>query len=156
MAFCAACSQATLAGTSRRRQNWRIQFFTTTAPSPSKVPEVWKRQLVFQTYRLGAPALKPNVLTITQDGKEREFQDPVISIGRVDGNDLVLSDNNVSRQHCLIVNYLNDIWIYDLGSTQGVFVDGKRIDRKVYLNGVHSVKLGQTELVVCSKLGLLV
>jgi hypothetical protein len=61
-----------------------------------------------------------------------------------------------SRRHCVIVNYLDDVWIYDLDSTQGVFVDGKRIDRKAYLEGVHVLKLGQTELTLCSKLELLV
>jgi pSer/pThr/pTyr-binding forkhead associated (FHA) protein len=80
----------------------------------------------------------------------------VITIGRLDENQVCLADTNVSRRHCAIVNYLDDVWLYDLGSTQGVFVDGKKIDRKAYLEGVHVLKLGQTELTLCSKLGLLV
>jgi pSer/pThr/pTyr-binding forkhead associated (FHA) protein len=90
------------------------------------------------------------------DGNIQEFKEPVITIGRMDGSDVFLPDANVSRRHCAIVNYLDDVWIYDLGSTHGVFVDGKRIDRKVYLDGVHVLRLGETALVVCSKLGLLV
>lgn len=62
----------------------------------------------------------------------------------------------MSRRHCAIVNYLDDVWIYDLGSTQGMFVDGEKIDRKAYLEGVHVLKVGKTELTLCSKLGLLV
>jgi pSer/pThr/pTyr-binding forkhead associated (FHA) protein len=81
---------------------------------------------------------------------------PVITIGRLEENEICLADTNVSRRHCALVNYLDDVWVYDLGSTRGVFVDGKRIERKAYIEGVHAVRLGQTELMVCSKLGLLV
>jgi pSer/pThr/pTyr-binding forkhead associated (FHA) protein len=55
---------------------------------------------------------------------------------------MCLADTNVSRRHCAIVNFLDDVWLFDFGSTQGVFVDGTRIDRKVYLEGVHQVSLG--------------
>jgi len=74
----------------------------------------------------------------------------------LDENQVCLADTNVSRRHCAIVNYLDDVWLYDLGSTQGVFVDGMRVDRKTYLEGVHQVRLGGTEFTLCSKLGLLV
>ena len=97
-----------------------------------------------------------NTLTIEWDGRAQELKDPVITVGRLDDNRISLEDTDVSRRHCVIVNYLDDVWIYDLDSTQGVFVDGKRIDRKAYLEASHVLKLGQTELTLCSKLGLLV
>ena len=67
-----------------------------------------------------------------------------------------LADIDVSRRHCVIVSSPDDVRIFDLGSTHGVFVDGKKIDRKAHLEGLHVVKLGQAELTICSKLGLLV
>ena len=115
-----------------------------------------KSLLLFENYRFGLTSRKENTLTITQQGHVEELKDPVITIGRLDENRICLADIDVSRRHCVIVSSLDDVWIYDLGSTHGVFVDGKRIDRKAYLEGLHVVKLGQTELTVCSKLGLLV
>lgn len=121
-----------------------------------EAPEQLKSLALFENYRFGLLGRKANTLTIDHGGPAREFQDPVITIGRLDKNLICLADTNVSRRHCAIVNHLDDVWIYDLGSTQGVFVDNKRIDRKAYLEGLHVVKVGQTELTLCSKLGLLV
>lgn len=122
----------------------------------TQAPEQLKSLILFESYRFGLPSRKENTLTIEQDGQVQELKDAVITIGRLDENRIYLTDTNVSRRHCVIVSYLDDVWIYDLGSTQGVFLDGKKIDRKAYLEGVHVLKLGQTELRLCSKLGLLV
>jgi len=119
-------------------------------------PEQLKSLLLFESYRFGLPSRKMNTLTIEREGRAQELKDPVITVGRLDDNRISLEDTHVSRRHCVIVNYLDDVWIYDLDSTQGVFVDGKRIDRKAYLEGVHVLTLGQTELTLRSKLGLLV
>ena len=81
-----------------------------------QIPEVWRRQLLFQTYRLGLPTLKPNTLTIALGNNPTAYDAPVISIGREDGNDIRLSDSSVSRRHGAIVNYLDDVWVYDLGA----------------------------------------
>jgi tetratricopeptide (TPR) repeat protein len=115
-----------------------------------------KSLVLFENYRFGLSTRKENTLTVTIDGRAREMKTPVITIGRLEENEICLADTNVSRRHCALVNYLDDVWVYDLGSTRGVFVDGKRIERKAYIEGVHAVRLGQTELMVCSKLGLLV
>jgi tetratricopeptide (TPR) repeat protein len=121
-----------------------------------QAPTQLKSLVLFENYRFGLSTGRENTLTITLAGQVRELKEPVITIGRLDENQVCLADTNVSRRHCAIVNYLDDVWLYDLGSTQGVFVDGKKIDRKAYLEGVHVLKLGQTELTLCSKLGLLV
>ena len=46
------------------------------------------------------------------------------------------SDNSVSRRHCVIVNYPNDVWIYDLNSTCGTFINGECVYVKMFLLGV--------------------
>lgn len=115
-----------------------------------------KNLVLFENYRFGLSTRKENTLTITVNGKVRELKAPIITIGRLEGNEICLADTNVSRRHCALVNYFGDVWVYDLGSTRGVIVDGKKIERKAYLEGVHTVRLGETELIVCSRLGLLV
>jgi len=113
--------------------------------------------LLFENYRFGLRSRKENTLTIEHRGNpQKEYKNPLITIGRLDSNRVCLADNNVSRRHCLIVNFSDDVWVYDVGSTHGVFVDGEKINRKAYLQGVHVLKLGDTELTVCSRLGLLV
>jgi tetratricopeptide (TPR) repeat protein len=121
-----------------------------------QAPTRLKSLVLFENYRFGLPARKQNTLTITLEGEAREWKDPVITVGRLDENRVCLADTNVSRRHCAIVNFLDDVWLYDLGSTQGVFMDGKRVDRKTYLEGVHHISLGKSEFTLCSKPGLLV
>jgi serine/threonine protein kinase len=121
-----------------------------------QAPSQMKSLTLFENYRFGLASRKANTITISSAGGLRELKAPIITVGRLEENEISLTDPNVSRRHCALVNYLDDVWIYDLGSTQGVFVDGKRIERKAYLNGVHTIRLGQTELTLSSKLGLLV
>ena len=135
---------------------WRNPFITYNREVATESPERLKTLALFENYRFGLASRRENTVRIELDGQVLEFKEPVITIGRMDGNHLVLSDTLVSRRHCAIVNYLDDVWIHDLGSTGGVWVDGERINRKAYLGGVHSITLGQTNLTVCSKPGLLV
>lgn len=118
-------------------------------------PDRLEHLLLFQPYRFGLPGRKANTLTIQHHGHTTEFEDPLITIGCLEENQICLPNSTVSRRHCAIVNYPDDVWIYDLGSTQGICVDGKRVDRKAYIKGVHVVTLGQVQLTLCSKVGLL-
>jgi serine/threonine protein kinase len=119
-------------------------------------PDRLKTLALFENHRFGLPTRKENTITIEQGGCANELKEPIITIGRLENNRVHLPDTHVSRRHCAIVNYRDDVWIYDLGSTYGVFVDGNRVDRKAYLEGVHTVTLGQTELTLRSKRELLV
>ncbi|MCC7367470.1 MAG: FHA domain-containing protein, partial [Chloroflexi bacterium] len=53
----------------------------------------------------------------------------VVTIGRDDGNDLVLRDPRVSRRHALVRRLGQTFRVEDLGSTNGIFVNGRRVDR---------------------------
>ena len=66
------------------------------------------------------------------------------------------SDNSVSRRHCVIVNYPNDVWIYDLNSTGGTFINGERVYGKMFLLGVCELTIGRCQLRVSSEAGILV
>ncbi len=111
--------------------------------------------LLFENYRFGLPTQRDNTITIEYEGRLWEMKEPVISLGRNGENGPDLRHKNVSPRHCAIVNYYADVWIYDLGSPQGLFVDGKQIDGKAHLDGVHAIGLGNCQLTLSSKLGLL-
>lgn len=70
------------------------------------------------------------------------------TIGRRRSNDLVLSDNTVSGQHCIILTEDDDIYIQDLDSTNGTFLNGKRIHEKTVLQRGDKLMLGKQEFTV--------
>jgi len=74
------------------------------------------------------------------------FRRGVINIGRDPSNDLVLPDGKVSRNHAQIRQERGWFVIYDLNSTNGTFVNGRRITRQVLRHG-DMVKVGDTELI---------
>lgn len=63
------------------------------------------------------------------DGEEIEYQmeKDSVSIGRSSQCDLVITHESMSRQHCKIEFKDSEIYITDLGSINGVYIDGKKI-----------------------------
>ncbi|MGH7269803.1 MAG: DUF4388 domain-containing protein [Polyangiaceae bacterium] len=55
--------------------------------------------------------------------------DKPIIVGRSSDLDMVLVEDMVSRKHAKIVKQGDQIWIEDLGSTNGTFVNGEKIKR---------------------------
>ena len=52
------------------------------------------------------------------------------TIGRVDGNDMIMPDYAISKQHAILVIKRGNYTISDCGSTNGTMVNGKRLDKK--------------------------
>jgi pSer/pThr/pTyr-binding forkhead associated (FHA) protein len=50
-----------------------------------------------------------------------------ITIGRGRRNEIIIHDNEVSREHCRLVKVLFDYEIYDLNSTNGTFLNGRPV-----------------------------
>lgn len=72
--------------------------------------------------------------------------DEVTTIGSVAGNTVVLSDPAVSRKHVGIRRVAGHFELADLGSTNGVYVNGHRMAKKTLAAG-DIVRVGNTELV---------
>ncbi len=69
----------------------------------------------------------------------------VLTVGRSSQNDVVLSDSRVSRVHCQFVQYDNGLFgIIDTGSTNGTFVNGRRIMGECPLQRGDHVRIGDT------------
>jgi len=64
-----------------------------------------------------------------------------ISIGRAGDNDLSLPDSTLSSYHARIFTYFDVSYIEDLNSTNGTFINGRRI-KKHTLHIGDVVKLG--------------
>lgn len=77
-------------------------------------------------------------------GKVMEFSETEISIGREEGNVIQLLTGGVSRYHARIVRQEQGIWmIADLGSTNGVKIDGQPIQGERVLCAGDVVTIGE-------------
>ena len=75
------------------------------------------------------------------------FEKHLIRIGRNPDNDIVISDTTVSGSHAIINKQGKEFVIQDLGSTNGVIVNQKKIKKKV-LKTNDKIKLGGVVLFV--------
>jgi Protein of unknown function (DUF3662)/FHA domain len=78
-------------------------------------------------------------------GKRHELANRSLVLGRSRDCDISVDDPNVSRRHAEIRHEDGAYWIVDLGSTNGVTVNGERVKR-AKLEPDDSVVLGTTEL----------
>jgi adenylate cyclase len=74
---------------------------------------------------------------------------PELSIGRTEGNDLVLNHPSVSRKHARVEMRNNTWWIVDLKSTNGVKVNGNLITESQIASG-DKILIGSVQLDIKS------
>lgn len=73
---------------------------------------------------------------------------PTLQLGRVAGNDVIIADNAVSRQHARLVMIDGRLVLFDLGSLNGTFVNGVRVEDQVVLRDGDEIRLGRTRLTI--------
>ena len=62
-------------------------------------------------------------------GQRHELEEQPLVIGRSREADITVDDPNVSRRHAEVRREDGAYWIVDLGSTNGVTINGKRVER---------------------------
>jgi len=88
---------------------------------------------------LTSPALEP--------GTERELDSSAVTLGRSSENDLVLeADEFASVQHARIEPRRDGVWLEDLESTNGTFVNGVKVTRPLKLASGDVIRVGETDL----------
>jgi Protein of unknown function (DUF3662)/FHA domain len=95
-----------------------------------------------------APPPEPEreVITLTVSGRKHEVTTASVVLGRSREADVRVADVNVSRRHAELRQEGTGYWIVDLGSTNGLEVNGKRVDRARVRDG-DRITLGSTEVV---------
>jgi transcriptional regulator with GAF, ATPase, and Fis domain len=80
-----------------------------------------------------------------QRGREYVISGDVIRIGKVEGNDVVLPEETVSRVHAEILRDAKGYLLRDLHSTNGTFLDGAEI-REAYIRAGSVITVGTVQL----------
>jgi hypothetical protein len=83
---------------------------------------------------------------VVVDGKRMVVGRGGAVLGRSRDCDIVLADANVSRRHAEITPITDGWCISDLGSTNGVTVDGRRVRTSSPLHGGEEIELGTATL----------
>src|ERR1700674_5110506 len=66
------------------------------------------------------------------------------TIGRAPGADIVLDDPEISRLHASLETRAEAVWVKDLGSENGTFIDGSRITSNLWKPG-QTLRLGAVQ-----------
>jgi hypothetical protein len=99
--------------------------------------------------RLGLRGAGAELVLLGDEQKEKEriaVTRTPITIGRLSGNDVVLTDPNVSRRHAELRRDNERWFLVDLGSTNGTLVNGKLAKEHELKNG-DRCSFGTTELI---------
>jgi hypothetical protein len=83
----------------------------------------------------------------SQQGVEFEVNDVVV-LGRSDETDVVLDDPYASEFHMRLVSQENGIMLHDLGSTNGTYVNGRRVSAPTELKRGDTIQVGKTVMEI--------
>jgi hypothetical protein len=89
--------------------------------------------------------VEQEVAVLAFDGSRHEVKQQRVVLGRSRDCDIQLADANVSRRHAELRQEGTAYWIVDLGSTNGVEVNGKRVKRAKLREG-DTITLGSTQI----------
>ena len=93
---------------------------------------------------------KLNVRTGPLAGETFFLTEDVITIGSIDGNDIVIYDDSVSKRHAGIKIEEMRYELADFGSTNGTWVNGRKINKQFLKDG-DEIRIGNTEVVFSLK-----
>ena len=88
---------------------------------------------------VSSPSLKP--------GEGRMLNSAPVTVGRGPQNDLALDgDDYASAKHARIEPRRDGVWVEDIGSTNGTYLNGIKLTRARKLTPGDVVRVGETEL----------
>jgi hypothetical protein len=82
-----------------------------------------------------------------EEGLDYELNSAQLTIGRGRQNDIAIStDEYASARHARFEPRQDGVWVQDLGSTNGTYLNGARLDRPRRLTRGDIVRVGETDL----------
>lgn len=98
---------------------------------------------------------KMNKIILTFKGRvvsETPFKGDAMTIGRGSGNDVEIDNPTISSSHARILREKDFFVIEDLGSTNGTYLNGKKITRSI-INSTDDITIGKHHLKLAWKHG---
>jgi hypothetical protein len=83
----------------------------------------------------------------SQQGQEFDVKDVVV-MGRSEETDVVLDDPYASEFHLRLVAQENAMMLHDLGSTNGTYVNGRRVSAPTELKRGDTIQVGKTVMEI--------
>ena len=84
---------------------------------------------------------------VLDDGEEYEIDSAPVTVGRGGQNTIAIDgDEFASARHVRFEPRRDGVWVTDLGSTNGTYVNGVRIDGARRLDSGDVVRVGETDL----------
>ncbi len=71
-----------------------------------------------------------------------------ITIGRQEGNTIRLTERNVSRRHARLIRHNGTVLVEDLGSYNGIRINGERIQGQVAVQDGDLIQIGDYDLAI--------
>jgi hypothetical protein len=82
-----------------------------------------------------------------EEGQDYELNSAQLTIGRGRQNDIPIgTDEYASARHARFEPRQDGVWVQDLGSTNGTFLNGARLDHPRRLTQGDIVRVGETDL----------
>ena len=84
-------------------------------------------------------------LSLTEKGgttSELSFDKGEVTVGRVRGNDIILPKGNISKYHCRLLVKGDELLVEDLHSTNGTYLNGRRITEPTPISTADKIFVG--------------
>ncbi|MCM8531610.1 MAG: DUF1587 domain-containing protein, partial [Lentisphaeraceae bacterium] len=92
--------------------------------------------------------MKLVIINGSLEGSFLDVVDNILTIGKSESNKLTLNEDGISGRHAFIEKENGSWTIFDVGSTNGVFHNGQKIEAKAILQDQDLIKLGVIDLRV--------
>ena len=119
------------------------------APSPASAPAPVSAPAPAPSH---APSPRPALATLeivnegVLKGTRFDIRTPLTHIGRGAHNDVMVADDSVSDSHAKLQKREAGWYVVDMGSTNGTYVGGRRIDGEAALTGAADVRFGGVKM----------
>ncbi len=111
----------------------------------------WDVRMFEESHEVGCESSDPPTLFITEKGKptrELTFEKSQMLVGRTEHNDIRIRSDFISRHHILLIRHGKATFLMDLNSTNGTFVNSKRVTNQLLIND-DVILVGNHRLKFC-------